>query len=65
MTGENNSRPKLNRSQEKERTCLAKLSPKCKKKFLSLHPGIRVCSHCRESQKQVYGGESQSLSIRR
>ena len=54
MTGENNSRPKMNRSKEKMRTCISKISPKCKQKFLSMHPGIRMCSNCRESMKQYY-----------
>ncbi len=65
MSGEDNSRPKMNRSKEKMRTCISKLSPKCKKKFLSLHSGIRICSNCREAIKQYYGEEPQSLRIRR
>ena len=44
-----NSRPPLNRSKEKVRTCISKISPRCEKKFLSLHPGIRICVKCREA----------------
>ncbi len=48
-----NSRPELNRSKEKIRTCISKISPRCKKKFLSLHYGIRICSNCRESIRHL------------
>jgi len=65
MSGEDNSRPKMNRSKEKTRKCISQISPGCLKKFVSMHPGVRMCSKCRETAKQYYGGELQSLRIRR
>ncbi len=65
MSGENNARPPMNRSQEKTRTCISQISPGCLKKFVSMHPGVRMCPRCKETAKQYYSEDPQSLRIRR
>ena len=62
---DSNSRPKLNRSKQKKRTCISKIAPGCKREFVSLHPGIRMCSKGRDTARQFYERDSQSLNIRR
>jgi hypothetical protein len=55
VSEDSNTRPPLNRSREKIRTCISKIAPGCKKEFLSIHPGVRICSKCREAMRQYSG----------